>query len=69
MSGKITISTKVGKELWEKIQSYNIDASKIISDSLEQAIRDREIQDLMSSDDLQVESPAKPVWKERRVGD
>ena len=69
MSGKITISTKVGKEIWEKIQTYNIDASKIISDSLEQAIRDREIQDLMVSDDLQLGPRTKPEWKERRVGD
>lgn len=69
MSGKITISTKVGKEIWEKIQTYNIDASRIISDSLEQAIRDREIQDLMVSDDLQIGPRTKPEWKERRVGD
>lgn len=69
MSEKITISTKVGKEIWEKIQTYNLDASRIISDSLEQAIRDREIQDLMVNDELQPGSLSKPVWKERRVGD
>ena len=47
MPQKVKISAKIDADLWERVQDYEIDFSKVIRNSLEAAVKDKEIEDLI----------------------
>ena len=49
MPQKVKISAKIDADLWERVQDYEIDFSKVIRNSLEAAVKDKEIEDLIKA--------------------
>jgi hypothetical protein len=45
MTEKVTVSAKIEKEKWNKIKEYGIDTSATIRKSIDNAIRDKELED------------------------
>lgn len=49
MPQKIKISAKIDADLWERVQDYGIDFSRVIRNSLEEAVKNKEIEDLVKA--------------------
>ena len=46
VSGWVTVSTKVRRELWKKAKEYGVDVSEVLRNALEREIKEREREEL-----------------------
>lgn len=49
MAQKVKISARIDADLWERVQDYGIDFSRVIRNSLEEAVKNKEIEDLVKT--------------------